>query len=304
MHCSLGAWETSREVLIVNVRTDLAIEAKRMWDRSMQEKTKLPGVKARQSGHFGIPIDVVEVLDKTGAERLGKPVGTYVTVELSCFFAKEKNYFRNAAEAIARVLRTMLPPHRSVLVVGLGNRDITPDAVGPLTLASVIVTRHLVRSKRREFDRLMTVSAFEPGVLGTTGIESLDLVKAALSTSGAECVIVVDALASCEAERICTTVQITDTGIVPGSGVGNRRCAFTREELGVPVYAVGVPTVMDADTLRTSRKSQQDRAVRDLIVTPRSIDTRVREIGKLLGYGIDLALQPELSFDDIPVFLS
>ena len=223
-------------------------------------------------------------------------------MELSTFFAREKNSFRNAAEAVARVLRTMLPHDCAIMVVGLGNRDITPDAVGPLTLASVIVTRHLTKSKSDGFRRFTTVSAFEPGVLGTTGIESLELVKAALSRSDAKCVIVVDALASCEPERICTTVQITDTGIVPGSGVGNRRSAFDREALGVPVFAIGVPTVMDASTLGSAHV--QSASVQELIVTPRAIDTRVREIGKLLGYSIDLALQPSLTFDDIPAFLS
>ena len=289
----------------MSIHTDLAIEAKRIWDRSPEEKTKLPGVKARQSGHFGIPIDIVEILDETGAKRLGKPVGTYVTIELSSFYARERNSFRNAAEAVARVLHTMLPDCGKALVVGLGNREITPDALGPFTLSNVIVTHHLLPKKQGTLCRFSDVCAFEPGVLGSTGMESLDLVRAALKTSGADCLIVVDALASCEPDRICTTVQITDTGIVPGSGVGNRRSAFNKEALGVPVFAVGVPTVMDAQTMSEQGGRQSaSEAVKDLILTPRSIDSKVREIGKLLGYGINLTLQPNLSFDDIPCFLS
>lgn len=282
--------------------TDLAIEAKRIWDQSADEKTKLPGVKARQSGHFGIPIDIVEILDSVGAERLGKPVGTYVTIELKSFYARERNSFRNAAEAVARVLHTMLPPLRHALVVGLGNREITPDSLGPIALSNVIVTHHLLSDADRADGRFSDVCAFEPGVLGTTGMESVDLVRAALGTCRADCLIVVDALASCEPERICTTVQITDTGIEPGSGVGNRRSALSSKELGVPVFALGVPTVMDAQTI--AEQHAEEPCVRDLILTPRSIDARVREIGKLLGYGINLTLQRNLTFDDIPSFLS
>lgn len=289
----------------MDIRTDLAIEAKRLWDRDMAEKTKLPGVIARQSGHFGIPINIVEIVDDEGAKRLGKPIGTYVTVEISSFRARERNSFRNTAEAVARVLHTMIDREDSVLVVGLGNREITPDAVGPATVSNLLVTRHLVRGMEPTFRQFSSVSAFEPGVLGTTGIESLDLVKAALSTSGADSMIVVDALASCEPERVCATVQITDTGIVPGSGVGNHRAAFNRAELGVPVYAIGVPTVMDAATMLAVRQGRPfAEGKNDMILTPRAIDRNVRELGRLLGYSINLALQPNLQFDDIPGLLS
>lgn len=289
----------------MNFRTDLAIEAKRLWDRSMDEKTKLNGVVAKQTGHFGIPVDVVEILDEEGSAKLGKPVGTYVTIDLCRFFRKEASSFRVTAEAFARVLRTMMPEMKNVLVVGLGNGAITADAVGPETLDNLVVTRHLTQREIPAFHGFCTVSAVAPGVLGRTGIESLEMVQGVVKNVKPECVIVVDALASCEPERLCLSVQVTDTGIVPGSGVGNHRAGFTKESLGVPVYAVGVPTVVDGRTFLALHSDTKQADIRtDLVLTARDIDMRVQEIGKLIGYGIDLALQRRLTFEDIPGFLS
>lgn len=289
----------------MNFRTDLAIEAKRLWDKSMDQKTKLNGVIARQSGHFGIPVDIVEIVDEEGAHQLGKPVGTYVTVDLSRFFQKEASSFRLTVEALARVLRTMMPEASNVLVVGLGNAAITADAVGPETLNHLVVTRHLTQRDIPAFHGFCTVSAAAPGVLGRTGIESLEMVQSAVKNVRPDCVIVIDALASCEPERLCLSVQLTDTGIVPGSGVGNHRAGFTKESLGVPVFAVGVPTVVDGATfLALHRKEMEEDIRHDLVLTARDIDMRVREIGMLIGYGIDLALQRCLTFEDIPGFLS
>ena len=286
-------WKAIAEVYDMNPRTDLAIEAKRLWDRSVNEKTKLPGVAAKQSGHCGVPIDIVEILDERGARELQKPVGTYVTVDVSAVKSRQTAYFRNAAEAVARVLHTLMQERGPVLVVGLGNREVTSDAVGPLTLSHVIVTRHLRGDAEVLQRNLACVSALAPGVLGSTGIESADLVKSAIDAVRPEALIVVDALASCEPERLCTTVQLSDTGIVPGSGVGNCRQAFTRDALGVPVYSVGVATIADAPGERS-----------ELMLTPRNIDFLVRDLAKLIGYGIDLALHPGLEIEDIPSLLS
>ena len=271
----------------MNEKTDLAVEAKQIWERSAEENTKLEGVAARQTGHFGIPIDVVEILDERGEQALGKPRGTYVTVSAPSLRRRTAEQFRRTAEALTRVLRGMTEGMESVLVVGLGNRDITPDAVGPMVMPHLIVTRHLVRPVG---SGLGVVSAMSPGVLGSTGMESLELVQAALKTAGADCVLVVDALASCEPERLCATIQVTDTGLVPGSGIRNPRSAFSRKELGVPVIAVGVPTVVDGG--------------QDLILTPRSVDHQVRELGKLIACGINLAFHRGLEFRDLPLFLS
>lgn len=283
----------------MSVRTDLAIEAKRLWDCDPEQKTKLSGVIARKSGHFGIPIDIVRIIDEHGARQLGKPIGTYVTLEVPMISQKQQSYFRNAAEAVARVLHTMMPPGSRFLVVGLGNREITPDALGPFAVSNVIITRHLLKEPGCMLRNMSSVSGIVPGVLGTTGIESIDIVQGAVRTVRPDAVIVVDALASCEPERICTTVQISDTGLIPGSGLGNQRHAFTKKELSVPVFAVGVPTVSDTDDLLRSKSK-----IKDLILTPRNMDYLVRDFAKLLGYGINLALQPTISYDDIPALLS
>lgn len=288
----------------MSIRTDLAIEAKRLWDKTMEEKTELPGVVARKSGHFGIPIDVVEIINEEGSRQLQKPIGTYVTVDLQSFTQRERNSFRQTAEALARVLRTMMTDVENVLVVGLGNVNITADAIGPETLNNLVVTRHLTQLEIPAFHGFCTVSAVAPGVLGQTGIESAELVFGAVEKVKPDSVIVIDALASCEPDRLCLSVQITDTGIVPGSGVGNHRAAFTKESMGVPVYAVGVPTVVDGATFLALQGKEEKAPGHDLVLAPRDIDTKVREIGKLIGYGIDLSLQRRLTFDDIPGFLS
>lgn len=292
----------------MNFRTDLAIEAKRLWDKSMTEKTKLNGVAARETERFGVPIDIVEIINAEGSSKLDKPVGTYVTIDLGRFFRKEPGSFRDTCEAFASVLYTMMPKVGNVLVVGLGNAAIMADAVGPEALNNLVVTRHLTQREIPAFHGFCAVSAVAPGVLGKTGVESLETVLGILEKVKPDCVIVVDALASCEPERLCLSVQVTDTGIVPGSGVGNHRAGFTKESLGVPVYAVGVPTVVDGETflaIHRGGRNVADSGFRgDLVLTSRDIDLRVPEIGKLIGYGIDLALQHKISFDDIPGFLS
>lgn len=289
----------------MGIRTDMAIEAKRLWDKSMEEKTQLQGVKASNTAHFDIPIDVVEILNEEGSRALGKPEGTYVTIGLEKFCNRERGSFRRTAEALARVLHTMLPPVKNVLVACLGNANITADAVGPEAMDNLVVTRHLTMRNIPVFCDFTTVSAVAPSVLGKTGIESAELVKSAVENIRPDCILVVDALASCEPERLCMSVQIADTGIIPGSGVGNHRTAFTKQSLGIPVYAIGVPTVVDGATfLAINGRGGAENPRHDLVLTARDIDIQVREIGKLIGYGINLALQPPLDFDDIPGFLS
>ncbi len=207
-----------------------------------------------------------------------------------------------------------LEDNDSVLVVGLGNEAITPDAIGPQTAKNTMVTRHLVEKMPEEFGSMRRVSVLMSGVLGTTGIESADFIKAVVEKLKPDQVIVVDALASRKLARICRTVQIADTGIVPGSGVGNSRAAINKERLGVPVMAIGVPTVVDAATLAADLAEQagaKDINPEDMshfggemIVTPKEIDANVSDISKLVGYGINLALHKNISFEDINMFLS
>ena len=188
-----------------------------------------------------------------------------------------------------------LPKQGSVLVAGLGNRRVTPDAIGPRATDFLLVTRHLVQTMPQDFSALRPVSALAAGVTGTTGIESGELIGAVVKKLKPACLIAVDALAARRQERVCRTVQVSDTGIVPGSGVGSHRTAVDRETVGVPVIAVGVPTVIDGAALG----SDTEAAPQGLYVTPRDIDRQVRQLGRLLGYGISLAVQPGLTAEDL-----
>ena len=196
-----------------------------------------------------------------------------------------------------------------VLVVGLGNRAITPDAVGPKTADHTMVTRHLVEREPQHFGMFRPVAALAAGVLGTTGVESGELVHAVVERIHPACVIAVDALAARSVRRLCRTIQIASSGITPGSGVGNARKALNQETLGVPVVALGVPTVVDAATLAADLAGDQlpegalDGAP-SLIVTPKDIDTHVSDVAKVIGYGINLAVQEGLTVEDVEMFLS
>ena len=291
----------------LQMRTDLAMEAKELWHQDAGETTKLPGVRAREYHVRGIDVTVVEILNAEGARALQKPMGNYVTLSLEKGMLREPAWFSRAAGQLGKTLARMLPGNGPVLVAGLGNSAVTPDAVGPRCLEHLVVTRHLGGS----FPQLRPVSAIAPGVLGTTGLESVEVVRGIVERSQPCCVIVVDALASRSLDRLCTTVQITDTGITPGSGVGNHRAAFDRQTLGVPVLAVGVPTVVEArtllrDVLEENGVKQAETAGscdRSLVVTPKDIDARVCHISRLLGYGISLGLHKSLSVADISCFV-
>ena len=297
-------------------RTDLALEAKELWAESAEKETKLEGVRARDSLREGYQVTTVDILDEQGASSLGKPVGSYVTVQLDALARREEDAFGRAARAIAAELNGLLklPEGATCLVVGLGNRAITPDAIGPGVADHTMVTRHLVEQAPEHFGSFRPVAALAAGVLGTTGVESGELVKAVAEKIRPGYIIAVDALASRSMDRVCTTVQLANTGIVPGSGVGNHRAALNRETLGVPVIAVGVPTVVDAGTLAADILAEAGQEGLDpealagagegLMVTPRDIDQRVADLVKVIGYGINLALQPGLTIEDVDLSLS
>ena len=298
-----------------NIRTDLALEAKELWQESAQETTELPGVRAAEIQRGKFHVTTVEILDEQGEKALCKPKGKYVTVELDALVRREENAFADAAELLAVELRDMmgLAGTDSVLVAGLGNAAITPDAVGPETVGFVMVTRHLKERMPEQFAAFRPVAAVRAGVLGTTGMESADLIAAVAGRLSPACVVAVDALASRRMDRLCRTVQLSDTGIVPGSGVGNSRAALNRDTLGVPVIAVGVPTVVDAATLAAElaeRAGVPGLEGRDMgeeghmIVTPREIDRSVKDISKLIGYSLNLALHEGLTVTDVDMFLS
>ena len=284
-------------------RTDLAMEAKALYERSAQEQTQLSGVIAREQYKRGVRMTVVKITNAEGEQALGKPRGTYITAELEALSQREPGSFSVAARTVGRALRELLGPCRQALVVGLGNRDITPDAIGPEAVKNIIVTRHLHLGPDEALPGLLRVAACQPGVLGQTGIESLELVKCTMQTAQPDVVIVIDALAAAEPARLFKTVQLTDGGIVPGSGVGNSRQEFSKRTLGVPVIAVGVPTVVDASGLFRQAELELD-VPQGMLVTVQDVDARVREMGRLIGYGCDLALHRGLTLGEIPTFLS
>ena len=296
-------------------RTDLAVEAAQLW-REGGNAGALPGVIQEESTREGWPVTTVKVLDDRGAKAIGKPVGSYVTIDLTALVRREQDAFGRAARAVAAELSALLqlPQGAPALVVGLGNRAITPDNIGPAAADHTMVTRHLVEQIPQHFGSFRPVAALAAGVLGTTGVESGELVRAVTEKIRPSCVIAVDALASRSLSRVCTTVQLSDTGITPGSGVGNARAALDRASLGVPVIAVGVPTVVDGATLAADLLAEAGQADLDpqalrgagegVLVTPRDIDARVADLAKVVGFGINLALQTGLTVEDVELFLS
>ena len=225
-------------------RTDLAIEAHELWQESAGKTTRLAGVKATEKKIQGYPVTQVDILDREGEAALGKPAGSYRTLDLTAFWQRGDGFFDRAVRAVGQQVKELTPDSGPVLVVGLGNRAMTPDAVGPLAADSILITRHLIDAMPQHFSGFRPVAALRPGVLGTTGVESAEAVRGLVDRLHPSAVIAVDALASRRVGRVCCTVQFSDTGIIPGSGVGNHRSALNRETLGVPVLAVGVPTVV------------------------------------------------------------
>nr|WP_325195296.1 GPR endopeptidase [uncultured Oscillibacter sp.] len=294
-------------------RTDLALEAREIWQESAEKTTRLAGVKATKQRQEGYPVTRVDILDGRGEAALGKPQGSYLTIDLTTFWQRKADFFERAVRAVGSQLKTLLPPEGPALVIGLGNEAMTPDAVGPLAVDSVLVTRHLIAAMPKHFSGFRPVAVQRTGVLGTTGVESAEAVRGLVAEVQPALVIAVDALASRRVGRVCATVQLSDTGIIPGSGVGNHRSALNRETLGVPVFAVGIPTVVDAATLAADLLEEAGIADIDedklragqqnLMVTPRDIDQQVRDLAKVVGYGINWALQ-DLEIEEMNALLS
>ncbi len=296
-------------------RTDLALEAREIWQEGAQTADRLRGVESHQTNREGYPVTTVRITSAEGQRALGKPVGTYITLELPGLKRREEDAFPRAVRALAAELKELLPENAgSVLVVGLGNRAITPDNVGPSAVGHTLVTRHLVEQMPEHFGHFRPVAALAAGVLANTGVESSELVRSVAERIRPSCIIAIDALASRSLSRVCTTVQLADTGISPGSGVGNHRAALNQETLGVPVIALGVPTVVDVATLcadvlaEAGRGELEPEALRGhgggLMVTPRDIDQSVADLSKVIGYGVSLALQEGLTLEDMELYLN
>lgn len=291
-------------------RTDLAVEA----IENHKTAAALPHVRQSDRMLEGFAVHEVRILSEDAAREIGKPQGRYLTLELDALIRREEDAFPRACKALSTMLRELLPHPNDgpVLIAGLGNRMITPDAIGPQTADHVIATRHLVAQSPAIFADWRPVSALAPGVLGQTGVETGEVICGVLDRVRPAAVIAVDALAAGRLSRLLRTVQLADTGITPGAGVGNARAALNKETLGVPVIAVGVPTVVDGATLAheiSSQLGQPDcEALDDLsqpvMITTRDIDREVADISRMIGYAVNMALHPHLSVADIDLYLS
>ena len=286
---------------MLTIRTDLAAEAHALWRENSGIMTELPGVRARDEMVEQFALHRVEILDSVGEQALGKPRGTYLTLEVGTLRRGDAEEFARAVRAIGQVIAPMLPETGCVLVAGIGNREMTPDALGPRTLDHILVTRHLGNI----LPQLRPVAAVGAGVLAATGMEVAEWVRGCTQRVNPAAVILVDALAARSLDRLCSTIQIADSGLVPGSGVGNHRMALDRDTLGIPVISVGVPTVVEAATLARDLTGQDEGwdTKTPFFVTPDTIDAKICDLAKLVGYGIDLALQPGLEWEDLAALL-
>lgn len=296
-------------------RTDLAKEAVDLYCETMPAPGMPDGVRSSEKDVCGMHVFTVEILNENGSEIIGKPVGKYVTIDLEPLFANTDHAFQEAVDVISGELSSFLPSNGEspLLVAGLGNRAITPDALGPIAVENVLATRHLLRQMPEQFSMLKPVTAVAPGVLAMTGIESGEMLTGIAGKITPGALIAIDALAARRTERLCKTVQISNTGIVPGSGVGNHRFAINTKTMHIPCIAVGVPTVVDAATLAADILDDLQISYEatplyekygQTFVTGKEIDRQVAACAKVIGYAINRAAQPELSLDDIALFLS
>lgn len=267
-------------------RTDLAVES-----YESVNKTYIDGVKVKQ--HDGVT--VVSVLDEKGAKAIGKPIGKYVTCAVKSF-VNDTDIFDGRLNKLASVLESLLPRDmRSALVAGVGNLNITADALGPKTSNYVLATRHIVGDKNcpEFFKDFFSVCDISTGVLADTGIESAEIIKGVCTVIKPSCVIVVDALAATSPRRLGTTVQLSDCGISPGSGVGNHRYEISKKTLGVPVVSIGIPTVVAASDMGDKGGDGS------MFVTPREIDKITEQGAKLIGMAINVCLHKNIDAKDL-----
>jgi spore protease len=290
-------------------RTDLALELAQGLDEDAC------GIESRMIKKGEATITYIRVLDEIGEKLVGKPKGKYITLEIPPLSDSPSAPDENT-ETLAEEIISLLPPKGTVLVVGLGNTEITPDALGPLAASRTLATRHINEELKRvtSLTKLRSTAVLAPGVLGQTGIESAEIIEGIVNLIKPVAVIVIDALASKSLARLGCTVQICDTGISPGGGVGNRRPQINHEVLGVPVIAIGVPTIVDAATIAADLLSPSEddyNEVRDyvaprgaeMMVTPREIDLLVDRAARLVSMAINRALHPAYSTEALAELL-
>ena len=294
----------------VQVRTDLALEAKETVQKPDEE---IRGVRVEEEKDAEKEIYITRVIieTKNGAKIMGKPMGTYITLEAPRMATPDEDYHREVSEKVADQIRELLPDEKeelSILVVGLGNREVTADALGPNAADQLHITRHGVREFGKAAynkNKMHTVSAIVPGVMAKTGMETCEIIRGVVEETKPDAIIAIDALAARSTKRLNRTIQITDTGVQPGSGVGNHRHALTRETLGIPVIGIGIPTVVDAGTIVGDAVEQIEREVlfcsdmhalkmaelQNMYVTTKDIDDVVNRLSYTVSEAINIALE-------------
>ncbi len=307
-------------------RTDLALEEN---ERIQGASTRLKGVRAEEEyvKEDDIHITRVYVETENAAKKMGKPKGVYVTLESSAMSMPEEGESRGISRQLAKVLRELLPKRDglSVLVAGLGNRLSTPDALGPQTVEQLCVTRHMLKEYGKyayEQENTPQISSIVPGVMGQTGMETLEIIKGVAEQIHPDALVVIDALAARSTRRLGRTIQVTDAGINPGSGVGNHRNKISKETIGIPVIAIGIPTVVEAvtiindsmngfisaletsesmkkltDSWKNLKESEQTQLIREILspqmnnmfVTPKDIDASIKQMSFIVAEGLNMA---------------
>lgn len=301
----------------IQVRTDLAVEAKESVDL---ENERLQGVQVEEYvlEEEDVTVTKVSIETKNAARVMGKPMGIYVTIEAPSLVESDEDYHREISKCLSEELLKLLPAEigLNVLVIGLGNRFVTADALGPRAVDNLCVTRHIVKeygAAAYNCSRMNLVSALEPGVMAKTGMETAEIVRGVVEETHPDALVVIDALAARSVKRLNRTIQITNTGIQPGSGVGNHRNALTRESLGVPVVAIGIPTVVDAATIVSdamekaldreelgqtvkvwSRHSCTFPELNNMYMTGKDIDEIIKRISFTISEAINLAMEKRM----------
>lgn len=292
------------------IRTDLALETQ---ERIKNSKKNLRGIEFREEEREnGIIISMVSIRTENAAKTMGRPKGKYITIEAPQLSEDDTGYHREVSKEISEVLRTLIwevenrmhlhveKGELSVLVVGLGNREVTPDALGPRVVDNLFITRHIVKEYGKYAfgnEIVNRISGIVPGVMAQTGMESVEIIRGIVKETNPDFVITIDALAARSTKRLGRTIQLTDTGIVPGSGVGNHRNALNMESVGVPVISIGVPTVVDAativsDAVNANRDTVEDfmsPKLHDMYVTPKDIDDSIKQLSFLISEGLNMA---------------
>ncbi len=300
-----------------NIRTDLALENHEYFTETAE---KLPGVSVYNKSMKDIKVTQIEIETEEAAKEMGKPIGTYITLEFSDLRYIDKKVYERLIKQISLEINQLLYDDidKPILVIGLGNRAITSDSLGPDVIDKLIVTRHMFTHAPEVLsDNFASVCAMAPGVLGITGIETEEIVTSICDKVKPSAVIVVDALAARSIKRITKTVQICNTGINPGSGIGNNRREISEKTLGIPVIAIGVPTVVDAltitgDTLEMMSYNREDifkitkipEEISNFTTTPKEIDILVKKCADIVANGINFALHDNITFEDIDLLIN